>query len=179
MFEWIAQLDGQLLLWINQTVQMPILDDFILIFTALGNSGAIWIVCSLVMLCWKKTRKIGFWALISMLLGLLITNVTIKPLVARSRPWLVVDGLSNLIESSDPNSFPSGHTCAAFAAGFSWALHVNQRWLKVLCVGQAVLMGYSRLHVGVHFPTDVLAGAVIGTMCAWLAWKLEKRYKPL
>lgn len=179
MLEVIEQLDTSILLWIETLARNPILDSFFLRFTALGNAGLVWIVVSLLMLCWTRTRKIGFWALVSMALGLLVTNVTIKPLVARTRPWVAIENLGNLVESSDPNSFPSGHTCAAFAAGVSWMIHSNKTWVKTVCLGQAVLMGYSRLHVGVHYPTDVLVGAAIGSGCGWLAWKIETRKNSL
>lgn len=104
-----------------------------------------------------------------MLFGLLCTNIVLKHLVGRVRPWLVVEGLTRLVAEHDPNSFPSGHTCAAFAAGATWARYAKKRWLKGLCIAQAVLMGFSRLYVGVHFPSDVLAGCAVGLSCAWLS----------
>ena len=84
----------------------------------------------------------------------------------------MVEGLTHLVVENDPLSFPSGHTCAAFAAGSVWARFVERRWLKALCILQAVLMAFSRLYVGVHFPTDVLAGCAVGLFCGWAAWKL-------
>ena len=106
----------------------------------------------------------------AMALGLLITNITIKPLVERARPWLAWP-IEPLVVERDPNSFPSGHTCAAFAAGLCWARALPWRWGRAAAVIGAVCMGLSRLYVGVHYPTDVLAGALIGALCAWAAWK--------
>ena len=101
--------------------------------------------------------------------------------MGRTRPWLVVEGLTHLVVENDPLSFPSGHTCAAFAAGATWSRYAERRWLKFLCVAQAALMGFSRLYVGVHFLTDVLAGCAVGCFCAWLAWRVslwaEARWK--
>ena len=68
----------------------------------------------------KRTRKAGVLALIAMALGLLVTNFTIKPLVERPRPWLDWP-IAPLVVEDDPNSFPSGHTCAAFAAAMIWS----------------------------------------------------------
>ena len=138
-------------------------------YTALGNGGMIWIAVSLAMLCHRNTRPAGMLALCAMLLGLVCTNLILKPLIMRPRPWLDVVGLIPLINEADPNSFPSGHTCAAFAAGATWARYAKKRWLKGLCIAQAVLMGFSRLYVGVHFPSDVLAGCAVGLSCAWLS----------
>ena len=87
MLAWIQQLDGQLLVAI-QGLRQPLLNGLISWYTQLGNAGLLWIVLSLAMLCWRPTRKAGALALTAMVLGLLITNITIKPLVERARPWL-------------------------------------------------------------------------------------------
>ena len=149
MLEALQNLDGSLLLAI-QSLRLEALNPLVEGFTRLGNAGLLWIVLSLAMLVWRPTRKAGLLALVSLLLGLLCTNVILKHLVGRERPWLHVAGLIPLVNEPDPNSFPSGHTCAAFAAG----------------------MGLSRLYVGVHYPSDVLAGAAVGAFCAWDTWKL-------
>ena len=85
-------------------------------------------------------------------------------------------GLIPLVDERDPNSFPSGHTCAAFAAGMSWVRALPRRWMRVLSAVLAVCMGLSRLYVGVHYPSDVLAGAVIGSLAALAALALARRW---
>ena len=155
-----------------QDLRLDWLDPIVAFYTQLGNAGLLWIVLSLSMLCWRPTRRAGALALTAMVLGLLVTNVTIKPLVERTRPWLDLPILPLVVEN-DPHSFPSGHTCAAFAAGVAWAKTLPWRWGRIGAVLLAVLMGLSRLYVGVHYPTDVLAGALIGTLCAWVALKLD------
>ena len=168
--EMLQNLDGAALLAI-QSLRLEVLNPLVEGFTALGNAGILWIVLSLAMLFWKPTRKAGVLALVSLLLGLLCTNVLLKHLVGRERPWLHVAGLIPLVDERDPNSFPSGHTCAAFAAGMSWVRALPRRWMRVLSAVLAVCMGLSRLYVGVHYPSDVLAGALVGSFCAWLAWR--------
>lgn len=174
MLETLLTLDGAFLLWL-QGLRTPILNTFFSFYTQLGNAGLVWIVLSVLLLLHPKTRKAGFWAFIAMLFGLLFTNVLLKHLVARTRPWLVVEGLTALVEEHDPNSFPSGHTCAAFACCVTWARFSVRRWGKVLCLVLAVLMGVSRLYVGVHFPSDVIAGCVVGCLCALLAWAVQRK----
>ncbi len=174
MLETLQQLDGSLLLWI-QTLHLSWLDPVVSVFTTLGNAGILWIVLSLAMLCWRPTRKAGLLALGAMALGLLVTNLTIKPLVERPRPWLDLP-IAPLVVEDDPHSFPSGHTCAAFAAGMIWMRALPWHWGRMLAVVLAVCMGLSRLYVGVHYPSDVLAGAVIGSLCAWAVWKLYTRW---
>ena len=159
------------MLWIQENLR-GLLDPIVEGYTTLGNTGLMWIVLSLAMLCWKPTRKAGVAALAAMVLGLLCTNVVLKHLVARPRPWLDVAGLVPLIQEPDPNSFPSGHTCAAFAAPSAWWRALPRRWRRWTGLVLAVCMGLSRLYVGVHYPSDVIAGALVGLFCGWAAWKL-------
>ena len=175
MFDTLLQLDGQLLLAI-QSLHVSWLDPIVSLYTRLGNAGLLWIALSLAMLCYKPTRRAGALALGAMALGLLATNLTIKPLVERPRPWLDWP-IVPLVAEDDPNSFPSGHTCAAFAAGMAWARALPWRWGRLAAVVLAVLMGLSRLYVGVHYPSDVLAGALIGALCAWVVWKTYQAYE--
>ncbi|MBO5727125.1 MAG: phosphatase PAP2 family protein, partial [Oscillospiraceae bacterium] len=164
------------LLWLQQ-LRTPVADAFFSWYTRLGNAGLVWIALSLVMVLFQRTRKTGVLALFSLLFGCVCCNLTIKPLAARLRPWLVVEGLQALVAEHDPNSFPSGHSCAAFAAAGVWCRGLSRRWLKVGAIVTAALMAVSRLYVGVHFPSDVLAGALLGSMCAWVVWMAEKRIK--
>ena len=170
MLDSLLQLDGQLLVAI-QGLHMAWLDPVISFYTKLGDAGLLWIALSLAMLFHKPTRKAGALALGAMILGLIVTNLTIKPLISRPRPWLDWP-IVPLVTEKDPNSFPSGHTCAAFAAAMVWVRTLPQKRDRVIAAVMAVLMGLSRLYVGVHYPSDVLAGAVIGALCAWVIWKV-------
>lgn len=171
----ILQLDGELLVAI-QGLHMAWLDPIVSFYTKLGDAGLLWIALSLAMLFHKPTRKAGALALGAMILGLIVTNLTIKPLISRPRPWLDWP-IVPLVTEDDPNSFPSGHTCAAFAAAMVWVRTLPQKRDRVIVAVMAVLMGLSRLYVGVHYPSDVLAGAVIGSLCAWAAWKAFQLYR--
>ena len=176
MAELFAGLEGPALLWIQENLRGP-LDGLISGYTRLGNIGLLWIVLSAAMLLWKPTRRAGAAALLAMALGLLVTNVTIKPLLSRTRPWLAVPGLKTLVEELDPNSFPSGHSCAAFAAAVSWRRQLPWKWAGRLAVALAVCMALSRLYVGVHYPTDVLAGSLIGCACGWCGEKILDKWQ--
>ncbi len=178
MFMNLQALDGGILLWL-QSVRQPLLDGILTLYTQLGNAGVAWIVLSVVLLFFRRTRKGGALALCAMLFGLIGTNLVLKNLFQRMRPYEVVEGLTHLVHITDPNSFPSGHTTASFAAGVVWFRTLPARWARVLALASAFLMGFSRLYVGVHYPTDVLAGAVMGTVCALLALWLGKRWKVL
>ena len=162
----IQGMDEAVLLWIQEVVR---LDPVVKVFTSLGNAGVVWIVLSIAMLFWRPTRKAGLLAGCALIFSLLFTNLGLKLIFTRPRPYTVMEGLIPLLTSGDPNSFPSGHTCAAFSAGLVWARTLPKPWMRRVAVIQAVLMGLSRLYVGVHYPSDVLGGALVGTVCAALA----------
>ena len=179
MPELIQRFDERALVWIAGHVRCGLLDPFMKAYTQLGNAGMLFIALGLILLLFKSTRKAGFSALCAMLIGLVVVNFTIKPLVSRPRPWLVIEHFENLVPEHDPNSFPSGHTNSAFAFALAVCVAAPRRWMKITAVCMAVVMGLSRLYVGVHFPSDVLAGAVTGSLCgllgAWIILFLERK----
>lgn len=123
MPEWFLNLDGGILLWLQEAVRNAVLTPLFTLYTHLGDSGLMWIALSVLLLCFKKTRKAGAAGLMALLLSLMFTNGILKHLVERPRPWLTVEGLTPLIAEHDPNSFPSGHTSASFAAASAWCPH--------------------------------------------------------
>lgn len=170
-------LDGAILLWIQNALRSPGLDEAVIFFTRLGNGGGLFIALSILLLFFPKTRRAGCVALTAMFFGLLCTNLTIKNLVARPRPWTQVAGLVPLVMESS-FSFPSGHTTAAFAfAGAMLSAPLKVKWGRAAAVVLAVCMGLSRMYVGVHYPTDVLGGMAAGLVCAWLAARVWNRKK--
>ncbi len=173
--------DETVLRWIAEQLRAEWLDPLVIFYTSLGNGGWAFIAVSALLLLFRRARSGGFAALTGMTLGLLITNLTIKPLAARPRPWIAMENFFSLVTSNDPNSFPSGHTCAAFAFAAALCVMLPQKWAKAAAMIAAALMGLSRLYVGVHFPSDVLVGAVVGTLCglagAWIVRRLTDRYR--
>ena len=169
------------LLWIQTHLRSETLTRIFVPFTHLGDSGMLFIVFGVLLFCIPKTRKVGLGILTALLIGALITNVTLKPLVNRTRPWVVIEQLHVLVDSGagDP-SFPSGHTTAAFAFAGAVLFSGIKKGGKILALLLAVLMGFSRLYVGVHYPTDVLGGIAVGLFAGRLAqqiWKNKKMYK--
>ena len=127
---------------------------------------------AVVLLFFKKTRKIGIMCAVSLILSVVINNVIIKNLVARTRPYEVVEGLKLLIAKQSDFSFPSGHTGASFAAAVVIFMKTPKKY-GIPAMRMAALIAFSRLYVGVHYPTDVLAGLVTGTICALMSVKLS------
>lgn len=172
----IQNWDAGVLLWVQEYVRTPLGNLLMPLWSSLGNDGMLWIGLALVLLFFRKTRRAGVLALAGMLLNFLAVNVVIKHLVARPRPWLVVEGLETILFIDDPNSFPSGHTSAASAFAVAMCCELDPLWAKALAAAAAVLMAWSRIYVAIHFPTDVLAGAVIGAACGLLAVWLYRRF---
>lgn len=175
MADQLLALDGGVLLWIQEHLRGTVQNAVLCFYTHLGDAGLLFIALALLMLCFRRTRKAGFTALLALGVGFVCTNLALKNLFLRPRPWLDVPGLTTLVAEKDPNSFPSGHTTAAFAfAGALWR-SAPKKWMKWAALAAAILMGFSRLFVGVHYPSDVLTGVVIGLFAAWAAWKLTAR----
>ena len=174
MFDALNLWEAGILGWI-ETLRGPVLDPIVLFFTHLGDSGLLFIALTLLLLAFPKTRKVGLAAALALLCSLIFTNLILKNLFQRARPWEAADFLRNLVVEED-TSFPSGHTSAAFAFALAVARSdLKQRWIKVTVVVVAVLMGLSRLYVGAHYPTDVLAGFIVGDLAGLAGWYLSTR----
>lgn len=115
ILQWIQNMDAQILLFIQQYIRKDIFDGFWKTITFLGDGGWFWIALGVILLIPKKTRKAGFTALIALAIGAVFTNLGLKQLVARTRPYDAVEGLVPLVAKLKDFSFPSGHTCASFA----------------------------------------------------------------
>ena len=170
--------DLPILEWIAGHLRCGFLDAVMPIITAFGNGGIFWIALSLVLMLIPKYRKAGFSMGLALLMGLVVCNLTLKPLVARIRPYdyqLEHFGktVSLLIATPHDFSFPSGHTIASFEAATALLLH--DRRLGIPAMVLAVLIAFSRLYLYVHYPTDVLASVVLGIGFALLGTYLVKQ----
>lgn len=174
MEQFLIDWEGPVLLWIQEHMRNDFLTPVFTFLTHLGDHGYFWIALTILFLLLKKTRKVGGLMTCSLLLNTLVNNVLLKNLVARTRPYEVVDGLHRIIEAQSDYSFPSGHTGSAFAAAVVVFL-MGPRKIGVPVLVFAFVIAFSRLYVGVHFPTDVLGGAVIGAVIAYLVCAVYRR----
>ena len=108
-------------------------------------------------------------------IGALITNVFLKNAVARIRPYDAVETIVPLVGKLSDYSFPSGHTCASFASAFVYYRLLPRKY-GILTMILAVLISFSRLYLGVHYPTDVLGGFFIGLLSSILAYQIVESY---
>ncbi|MCC8023509.1 MAG: phosphatase PAP2 family protein [Clostridiales bacterium] len=149
-------------------------DWFFETITHLGDSGLYFILLAVVLMLFKKTRKCGVAILIAIGIGALITNVIVKPLVARPRPYIDETGIyyqwwleiGHGLESE--YSFPSGHTTVAFSGltALFWNTNRKYSWTALILAG---LIAFSRIYLYVHYPSDILGGTIVGVTAAVLA----------
>ena len=164
--------DLPILDWIAENLWCPFLDTVMPRITHLGDSGAVWILLALVLLCIPKWRRTGLAMALALAIGLLLCNLTLKPLVARMRPFeyqLLYFGreIHLLIQAPTDFSFPSGHTIASFEAATVVLLRSKIWGIPAMLL--AALIAFSRLYLYVHYPPDVLASVVLGIGIGYLA----------
>lgn len=174
MMEMDMNIDSAILLWIQENIRNDFLTPIVRVITHLGDRGMVWVTFALVCLAFPKMRKTGYMVLLSLSGSLLVNNMILKNLTARTRPYEMVEGLNRLIPAPHDFSFPSGHTGSSFAAAVVIFCMCPRKY-GVFAMILAVLISLSRLYLGVHYPSDVLAGAVTGTLVALVVVKIFKK----
>lgn len=163
-------LDWSILQWIQNTLTCPALDFLMPKITALGNGGAIWLLAAGGLICTKKYRKQGICLLGGLAAGVLVGNVFLKNLVARPRPCWLDGGMQLLIANPTDYSFPSGHTLSSVIG--ATVLTKTDRRFGCIAIPLAALIAFSRLYLYVHFPSDVLAAAVLGVVIGGVSHRI-------
>lgn len=120
----------------------------------------------------NELKKDALFALEGFAFSQAITFAT-KSIVNKPRPH-EFDSTIIALKNAKNGSFPSGHTAEAFATATSLTLITHKWYVAVPAYAWAGLVGYSRLYLGVHYPSDIIAGALVGSGSAWLSYKLNK-----
>ncbi len=154
-------IDGQILIFIQEYIRNPICDIFFKGITHLGDAGIFWILLTAALLCFKKTRRAGAYSACALIASLVVNNMILKNLIHRIRPYEVVEGLQCIVAKAHDFSFPSGHTGASFASAVSMHKQIPRKY-AVFFIVLASLIAFSRLYIGIHYPTDVLGGLITG-----------------
>ncbi|MCI8416472.1 MAG: phosphatase PAP2 family protein [Lachnospiraceae bacterium] len=177
--QWSFEWEDQFLLFLQEQVRRPWLDQVMGGITRLGDGGILAIFTCLLLLRIPSLRQTGKLAALSLVMDFALVNVLLKNLVGRVRPYAygAVEGLLPIARLPVDTSFPSGHTGASFAVASVLFLCFPKR-VGVPAMALAALIGFSRLYVGVHYPTDVLAGMTVGIatgcLAVWLGRRREK-----
>ena len=153
--------------WIQAHLRCGFLDAVLPLITRTADHGELWIILALVLLAIRSQQKYGAAVACGLVLDLVSCNLLLKPLVGRLRPFAVNTAVELLVKAPLDASFPSGHTAASFAAVFALKAAGSPLWKPALAV--AVVIAFSRLYLYVHWPSDVLGGALLGAFLGWAA----------
>jgi len=158
-----------------QSIRTPFLDSvMVTVFnTVVGSKGQLWVMIGLVLFVIPKTRKCGLCVLVSYLLSYVLCDGYLKELFARPRPCAVDETVDMIVSKPSSYSFPSVHSAIAFAAAGGIFFHYRRAGIAALVI--AALVGFSRMYFFVHYPSDVLVGALIGFLIAWFVYALSKK----
>ena len=161
------QFEIGILLWVQEH-RAAALDIFNKYVTVLNDAGILSILVVVFLLALRRYRKYGIVCAISLAIEFLLNNMCIKRIVMRTRPYVLEESLTVLTHLPSDWSFPSGHAGAGFAVAWAMFLVMPRKW-GVPAVIVAALVALSRVYVGVHYPTDVIAGTVLGMIAAYIA----------
>lgn len=163
--------------YLQRLLQNDWLDKIMPAISSLGNAGICWIILTLILLLFRRTRLAGAASAAALIFMLITGNLILKPLVARLRPFTVNTAIELLIPPPTDFSFPSGHTFASFASA-SAILKTNKR-VGLPALVLALLIAFSRLYLYVHYPTDVLCGVLLGILAGYLGNRIAGKIKSL
>ena len=164
MISLIQKIDVTILVFINNNMHSPFMHKTMVAITSLGNIGAIWIVIAVALIISKKYRNIGFMVILALILGSILGEGIIKHVVKRLRPSFNLQSINLMIANPASYSFPSGHTTSSFAAAGILSRYLKKYSLEIFSL--AALIAFSRLYLYVHYPSDVLAGIILGLLCS-------------
>lgn len=177
MLESIQIIDFLILDWIQSNLRGGWLDWLMPKITFLGEAGLLWIAIAVAFLLWKPRRRCGVKMIIGLVFCLVIGLLVLKNVVARPRPCWINTDIEMLVEVPLDYSFPSGHTMSSITSAL--LIFFEDKRIGIPALVMAVLISISRLHLYVHFPSDVLAGAILGAAVAVLVNRLVDKYLPV
>lgn len=165
--------------FINLYLQNPLFDAIMPYVTEMGSFVAMLAVCIIVIILSiiyknQSVKRIAILCLFSLLLADGIALI-LKILVLEPRPFVTLNNVHLLVVENDPASFPSGHTTSTFAVLSVLVFKFRHEFWSVVLILFGVVIGFSRIYVGVHYPLDVLAGCIIGVLCAYFTYKYENK----
>lgn len=149
-------------------IQNGILTPFLKIVTYATEKGILWIAIGLFLLIYKPTRRFGIVYAVSLFCAFMLSEYVLKFIVCRERPFIMRDDIKLLISAPSGYSFPSSHTCSSFACAVS--IFLKKKKIGIIALVFAFIVGFSRVYFTVHWLSDVIVGAIIGTLCAVIVY---------
>lgn len=159
---WIARIDVRLFRLVRENQHNPQIHRVIHVASRSGEHGGIWLVIGATGAALDPGRRGRWMRALSAVLAAYLFNTAIKSLVRRRRPR--VEGLPALIDTPTSLSFPSAHASSSFAAARAYSRLLGTGATRSALYGGATAMSWSRVYLGVHYPSDIAAGALLGTI---------------
>lgn len=157
--------ESRFLLWIQKRLRTEKLTRWMKRITMLGNGGLVWLLIAIFLLAFRSKRTLAVTILVAQLSGAFITNLLLKNIIKRKRPYESVPQLETLLPPQRDWSFPSGHATSSVSASSLLLLHLPF-WIGIPFMGIGLCIVWSRMYLGVHYPTDIFGGMIIGGICA-------------
>ncbi len=172
MLNFFLEGDKTLFLFINHLPHNTVSDVFFTFFSRIGTWGLVWLAIGIALFIWEEIEdKKGLAALIiAVLITLTLIDGGVKNVIKRSRPENTIAQTIVVVDNRDSYSFPSGHTTLAMAGAYILARE-HKKWAKLYYL-LAILIAFSRIYLGKHYPLDVLGGSIIGTFIALGSMKI-------
>lgn len=154
--------------FIQNNMTSPLMNSIMMFFTTLGNVGIIWIITGATLLCFKKYRYWGAMILVALIFTFVIDEVVLKNLIDRPRPFVVNTDITLLIPEPSGSSFPSGHAATSFACAY--VIFKCNKKMGIIALSVAAVIAFSRIYLYVHYPSDILVGAILGLICGEIVY---------
>ena len=167
--------------FINDALKNPLFDFLMPFVTEMGSFVAMLAICVIVIILSiifknRTVKRIALLCLFSLLLADGIA-LLLKALILEPRPFAVLNNVHLLVVEDDPSSFPSGHTTSTFAVLSVLVFKFRHEFWSVVLILFGIVIGFSRIYVGVHYPLDVLAGCIIGVLSAYFTYRYEDKIR--
>ncbi|MBU3187997.1 phosphatase PAP2 family protein [Clostridium bowmanii] len=149
-----------------QSITSPFLDVFFQLVTMTGEEYFYIIAAAIIF--WCVNKKFGYKLGFALLTGTIV-NTVLKDLVNASRP-IGISGIRSLrVQTATGQSFPSGHTQGASTFWVSWMVRLKRKWIYIVGISAIILVAFSRMYLGVHYPIDVIGGVAVGTIWVFIS----------
>ncbi|MEG0176844.1 phosphatase PAP2 family protein [Anaerorhabdus sp.] len=172
--EFITKIDLLIMEWIQANLQSEWMTLIMKIITRIGDVMLLWAIILVVYFLFKKNNKRAKLVALSLLLSVVVSELILKNIVRRPRPFIENAHLQSLIHKPNNYSFPSSHSATSFSVATS--LTKINKWVTLGSYTLATLIAFSRVYLNVHHPSDVIVGAVVGILASKIAGYLIQRF---
>ena len=157
-----------------QSIANPFLDILFQLITICGEQMVLVLIISIIY--WVKDKKFGEYIAYAVLTSVLV-NCVVKDIFKFKRP-IGEEGIRTLREKTATGySFPSGHTQGAGSFYGAMVIYIKKKVMCIIAIIMIILIGFSRLYLGVHYPKDVIVGGILGVLISYICYNIYNKYE--